>query len=219
MSNPALIVGVAGGTGSGKSTLARRIAQAFAPDCLLICHDDYYISHDELPYDQRAKLNYDHPSSLDTALLIRQLDALRSGRPVEAPIYDFNRHLRAAQCRRLEPASLVLVEGMLILESEPLRNRLDLKLFVDTDDDVRFIRRLQRDVNSRGRDMDSVIAQYMTTVKPMHERFVYPSRRWADLIIPEGGYNDAALSLITGSIRQKLAQSMPSTDDDGQLAR
>ena len=186
MAKPVLTVGVAGGTGSGKSTLARRIAQAFAPGCLLICHDDYYISHDELPYEERARLNYDHPSALDTALLIR--------------------HLRAAQCRRVEPADLVLVEGMLILESEPLRSRLDLKLFVDTDDDIRFIRRLERDVNSRGRDMDSVIAQYLATVKPMHERFVYPSRRWADLIVPEGGYNEAALSIIIGSIRQRLAQ-------------
>ena len=206
MGNPALIVGVAGGTGSGKSTLARRIAQAFAPGCLLICHDDYYISHDELPYEERARLNYDHPSALDTALLFRHLDALRARRPVEVPVYDFSRHLRAAQHRRVEPADLVLVEGMLILESEPLRSRLDLKLFVDTDDDIRFIRRLERDVNSRGRDMDSVIAQYMATVKPMHERFVYPSRRWADLIVPEGGYNEAALSIIIGSIRQRLAQ-------------
>lgn len=125
---------------------------------------------------------------------------------MEVPVYDFSRHLRAAQRRRVEPADLVLVEGMLILESEPLRSRLDLKLFVDTGDDIRFIRRLERDVNSRGRDMDSVIAQYMATVKPMHERFVYPSRRWADLIVPEGGYNEAALSIIIGSIRQRLAQ-------------
>ena len=206
MAKPVLTVGVAGGTGSGKSTLARRIAQAFAPGCLLICHDAYYISHDELPYEERTRLNYDHPSALDTALLIRHLDALRARRPVEVPVYDFSRHLRAAQRRRVEPADLVLVEGMLILENEPLRSRLDLKLFVDTDDDIRFIRRLERDVNSRGRDMDSVIAQYLATVKPMHERFVYPSRRWADLIVPEGGYNEAALSIIIGSIRQRLAQ-------------
>ena len=201
--NP-LIIGIAGGTGSGKSTLTRRIAEAFAPDCRTLCHDNYYISREDLSFEERMRLNYDHPSSLDTGLLILHLDRLRSGKAIDVPRYDFSRHLRSDETDRLEPAPLILVEGMLILDSEPLRSRLDLKLFVDTDDDVRFIRRLQRDMRERGRSMDSVISQYLATVKPMHDRFVYPSRRWADMIIPEGGENAAALKTIIDSIRQRL---------------
>jgi len=199
-----LIIGIAGGTGSGKSTLAQRIAEAFAPDCLLICHDNYYISREELSFEERSRQNYDHPASLDTELLVRHLDMLCNGQVVACPRYDFSRHLRSKEVDFLNPAPLILVEGMLILDSEQLRSRMDLKLFVDTDDDVRFIRRLQRDMVERGRSMESVIAQYLTTVKPMHDQFVYPSRRWADVIIPEGGENKAALETIIGSIRQKL---------------
>ena len=201
-----MIIGIAGGTGGGKSTLAQRISEAFAPNCRLLCHDNYYISRDDLTYEERTKLNYDHPDSLDTPLLIRHLNMLCEGEAIDVPQYDFSRHLRSETTIHLTAAPLILVEGMLILDSESLRQRMDLKLFVDTDDDIRFIRRLTRDMRERGRSMESVVEQYLTTVKPMHDRFVYPSRRWADMIIPEGGRNEAALATIIGSIRQQLSK-------------
>ena len=203
-----MIIGIAGGTGSGKSTLAKKIAESFAPHCRLLCHDNYYISREDLTYEERTQLNYDHPDSLDTDLLIRHLDMLCEGQAIDVPQYDFSRHLRSDQIHHLAPAPLILVEGMLILDSEALRRRLELKLFVDTDDDIRFIRRLTRDMRERGRSMESVVEQYLTSVKPMHDRFVYPSRRWADMIIPEGGHNEAALATIIGSIRQKLSEKV-----------
>ncbi|MGQ9593231.1 MAG: uridine kinase [Anaerolineae bacterium] len=198
---PAIIIGVAGGTGSGKTTVAQEILQRVGPDRIAyIQHDSYYRDQSHLPFHERARVNYDHPDALESELLVEHLKALRAGRPVEAPIYDFTTHTRRPETRRVEPRRVILVEGILIFADRALREMMDVKIFVDTDADIRFIRRLQRDIRERGRSMDSVIEQYLSTVRPMHMEFVEPSKRYADVIIPEGGFNVVALDMVVARI-------------------
>ncbi|MEZ4295120.1 MAG: uridine kinase [Polyangiaceae bacterium] len=193
----AFVVGIAGGTGSGKTTVARRIAAALPPeDVTTIEHDSYYRDRSDLSAEDRAQLNYDHPESLQTELLVEHLDKLRAGEPVDVPVYDFKDHQRAAESRRVEPTKIVLVEGILVFVDPRLRERLDMKIFVDTDADIRIFRRIRRDMEHRGRTFESVREQYYRTVRPMHLEFVEPSKRNADLIIPEGGNNQVAIDLI-----------------------
>jgi uridine kinase len=197
-----LIVGIAGGTGSGKTTVAKRIAASLpAVSVTTIEHDAYYRDRSDLPADERSQLNYDHPSSLETELLIEHIDRLRAGESIDVPIYDFKEHKRAAESRRVSPTPIVLVEGILVFVDAKLRDRLDMKLFVDTDADIRIFRRIRRDMEHRGRTFDSVREQYYKTVRPMHLEFVEPSKRTADLIIPEGGNNAVALDLIITKLR------------------
>ena len=201
-----IVIGIAGGTGSGKTTVAKKIYSAFAKDAVILSHDYYYKQHDELTYEQRCTLNYDHPDSLDTDLLIEHVKLLKQGQSIMHPTYNFSEHCRNQELQQMDSAKIIIVEGILIFTSQELCDLCDVKLFVDTDADVRFIRRLSRDVKKRGRSLDSVINQYMGTVKPMHEQFVEPSKRKADLIIPEGGHNAIAISMINDAIRKQLSQ-------------
>lgn len=204
-----LIIGVAGGTGSGKTTIANAIRTAIDhPQMALIQHDAYYRDAGHLPLDERARINFDHPDALETELLVRHLEALIAGRPVEVPVYDFTTHTRRPAGTPLRPAKVVIIEGILIFCDPALRGLMDLKIFVDTDDDLRFIRRLKRDIQERGRSLDSVVAQYLGTVRPMHAAFVEPSRKYADIIIPEG-HNPASTALVVTLIRQKLREDGP----------
>ena len=195
------IIGIAGGTGSGKSTLSRKIKEALKESVVLICHDNYYKDSSHLPFEKRVEQNYDHPNAFDTELLINHLKMLKEGKAIDMPNYSFVEHARNKETVHIEPAKVIIVEGILIFENEELRNMMDMKIFVDTDADVRFIRRMSRDVKSRGRDMESVVNQYLGTVKPMHEQFVEPSKKYADIIVPEGGYNHVALNMIIEKIR------------------
>jgi uridine kinase len=199
---PPLVIGIAGGTGSGKSTIARNIAVAL-PDAAVstIDHDSYYRDRADLTYEQRAQLNYDHPDALETELLVEHLKQLRTGKTVEVPIYDFKDHARLAQTRRVDATPVVIVEGILVFVDAQLRAQLDAKIFVDTDADIRVFRRIRRDIEQRGRTFQAIRDQYYKTVRPMHIQFVEPSKRWADLIIPEGGENHVALDLIIGRLR------------------
>lgn len=191
------IIGIAGGTGSGKSTLTARLREHFGEhEVSVINHDSYYKRHDELPYEERCKLNYDHPDSFDTELLVEHLKALRRGESVQVPVYNYAIHNRSDKTVTVSPAPVIIVEGILIFDSAELCDMMDLKVFVDTDADVRILRRIVRDVKDRGRTLDSVVTQYLTTVKPMHEQFVEPSKRKADLIVPEGGQNLVALDML-----------------------
>ncbi len=198
-----IVVGIAGGTASGKTTVAERLFEAF-DDAVLLCHDFYYKPHDELDKEQRRKLNYDHPDSLDTDMLVEHIKELKKGNAIMHPTYDFANYCRNSEWQRTESAQIIIVEGILIYTNSKLCKLCDIKLFVDADADVRFIRRLSRDVNERGRNMQSVINQYLTTVKPMHEQFVEPSKSKADLIIPQGGHNEIAISMIIDGIKKKL---------------
>ena len=199
------IIGVAGGTASGKSTLVQKLQEAFiGEDLLTLCHDYYYKAHDELCYEERTKLNYDHPASFDTDMMIEHILTLKAGVPVERPVYSFVEHNRLPETVKIYPAKVIILDGILILENKELRNLMDVKVYVDTDADVRLGRRLLRDVQERGRSMDSVLAQYVGTVKPMHDEFVEPSKRYADLIIPEGGFNSVALGLLIENIRSLI---------------
>ena len=201
-----LVIGIAGGTGSGKTTFANSLAAALPPDSIaIIDHDSYYKDRPELSFEERQKINYDHPDALEDSLLISHLDVLRAGKPVEIPQYDFTRHARLQETRRVDPAPVVVVEGILVFVDEALRQRLDVKIFVDTDADIRVFRRIRRDIEQRGRTFQSIREQYYRTVRPMHLQFVEPSKRWADLIIPEGGNNHVALDLIIGKLRHVLA--------------
>ena len=192
-----VIIGIAGGSGSGKTTLTNRLWKQFGPDEVSVLnHDSYYKRHDELPYEERCKLNYDHPDSFDTPLLVEHLKVLRAGQPVKVPIYDYSIHNRTDRSVTVYPAPVIIVEGILIFASPELCEQMDMKVYVDTDADVRILRRIMRDVKQRGRTLDSVVEQYLTTVKPMHEQFVEPSKRKADLIVPEGGRNPVALQLL-----------------------
>ncbi len=200
-----IVIGVAGGTGSGKTTVANEILHRVgAEHVAYIPHDAYYRELGRLPREERARVNFDHPNSLETELLIEQLRALRLGQAIEIPIYDFTTHMRTQETRRVEPAPVILVEGILIFVEPELRELLDVKLYVDTDADVRFIRRLQRDVHERGRSVESVCEQYLTTVRPMHMEFVEPSKRHADVIIPEGGFNEVAIEMVAARLRGML---------------
>ena len=198
-----IFIGIAGGTGSGKTTLTEHLVSRFGDDIAVVHHDNYYKRHDDIPFAERKKLNYDHPNAFDTPLLVQHLDALRAGQPVACPTYDYTVHNRAAETITVVPAKVV-VEGILIFAEPELRERLDIKIFVDTDADVRILRRIVRDVKERGRTLDSVVNQYLTTVKPMHEQFVEPSKRRADVIIPEGGQNTVALEMLIERVRKHL---------------
>lgn len=201
----AFIIGVAGGTGSGKTTVSRRIWEAVGRERIAyIQHDNYYKDQSHLTPEQRALTNYDHPDSLETSLLVEHLKELRAGRPVDIPIYDFAIHNRSKQTLRVEPARVILVEGILIFVEPALREMMDMRIFVDTDADIRFIRRLRRDMVERGRTLDSVVKQYLSTVRPMHMEFVEPSKRYADIIVPQGGDNRVAMEMIVSRIRAVL---------------
>ncbi|MBL8620053.1 MAG: uridine kinase [Myxococcales bacterium] len=196
-----LTIGIAGGTGSGKSTVAAKLAGA-APTgrCVVVDHDSYYRDQSHLTPAARAELNYDHPSSLDSGLLAEHLRELKAGRAVDVPIYDFVTHTRKRETRRVEPAPMVIVEGILVFVEAPVRDQLDIKIFVDTDADIRLMRRIRRDLEQRGRSFQSVRDQYYATVRPMHIEYVEPSKRWADLIVPEGGDNKVALDVLLGTL-------------------
>lgn len=198
--NP-IIIGIAGGTGSGKSTLADNIRKEFANNITMLSHDYYYKSNSHLSFDERKKLNYDHPDAFDTDLLIEHLNKLKKGEVIYRPNYSFVTYLREEQTVEVVPKKVILLDGILIFENKELRDMMDIKIFVDTDADIRFIRRLVRDVSDRDRTLESVIEQYTTTVKPMHEQFVEPSKKYADIIVPEGGYNHVALNMIIEKIR------------------
>ena len=202
--NP-LVIGIAGGSGSGKTTVAQDILQRVGPDRIaFLQHDSYYKDLSGLPPTQRAEVNFDHPNSLETALLIQHIAALRDGKAVEVPIYDFSAHSRTDRTFTVQPRGVILVEGILIFTEAALREMFDVKIFVDTDSDIRFIRRLERDLAERGRTTESVIKQYRSTVRPMHMEFVEPSKRYADVIIPEGGFNTAALDMVVARIETLL---------------
>lgn len=203
-----MLIGIAGGSGSGKTTLAYRLRDCFEPhEIRLISHDFYYKRHDELTFEQRNALNYDHPDSFDTDLLIAHLQALQSGKAIDCPIYDYTTHNRTDQCLTISPAPIILVEGILLFENDALCQMLDLKVFVDTDADERILRRILRDVHERGRTLESVMQQYLDTVKPMHDAFVEPSKRKADFIVPHGGENKAIRHLLMGYLQKHLQNS------------
>jgi len=200
-----ITIGIAGGSGSGKTTVAQAILGDTNPGAVAyLPHDGYYKNLKDLAGSQRELVNFDHPDSLDTALLIEHLKELRSGRAIEMPVYDFTTHSRTQETRRVEPHPILLVEGILIFADRSLRDLFDIKIYVDTDPDIRFIRRLQRDINERGRSLESVIRQYLTTVRPMHLEFVEPSKRYADVVIPEGGFNRVALDMVIARIQDML---------------
>lgn len=196
-----ITIGIAGGTGSGKTTITKRIVQEFGGDVSVLFHDNYYKQHNDLTYEERTKLNYDHPNSFDTPLLIEHLATLRAGQPVQCPVYDYTVHNRSDKTITVRPAKVIVVEGILIFAEPELCRLMDIKIFVDTDADVRILRRIVRDTRDRGRDLESIVTQYLTTVKPMHEMFVEPSKRNADIIIPEGGHNQVAVDFVMERIR------------------
>ena len=199
-----LVIGIAGGTGSGKTTLMNNIMAQFEGMVTVLSHDNYYKRHDELTFEERTGLNYDEPDAIETSLMVEHLKQLRQGQAIDCPVYDFTRHNRSDETIHLEPKPVIIVEGILIFDNEPLRNLMDIRLFVDTDADIRLCRRIKRDVNKRGRTLESVLTQYQTTVKPMHEKYVEPSKKYANLVIPEGGKNMVALEMILGRIQKHL---------------
>lgn len=200
-----ILLGIAGGTGSGKTTLADKVIDSFGDDEVSVLrHDNYYKRHDEMCYDERAKLNYDHPNAFDTELLCEHIKRLKAGKSIEMPVYDYTVHNRSDETVVVNPAPVILLEGILIFAEPSLCELMDIKVFVDTDADVRILRRIIRDVKERERSLDSVIGQYLTTVKPMHEQFVEPSKRQADIIIPEGGENVVALEMLIERVRKHL---------------
>jgi uridine kinase len=201
MSKPKAVIAIAGGTGSGKTTFAKKIVDQLPNHVSLLTHDAYYRDNRHLSYESRCQLNYDHPDAFDTDLFIEHVRGLKEGNSVERPVYNFSTHLRESYTVRVDPLEIVLVEGILVLENPVLRELFDLKIFVDTDADVRILRRITRDINERGRTLSSVISQYLETVKPMHEAFVEPTKRYANVIIPEGAYNEAGFSVIMARIR------------------
>ena len=199
-----MVVGIAGGTGSGKTTITKKLMQRFGGDVSVIYHDNYYKAHQNMSYEERSKLNYDHPDSFDTDLLIQAVKDLKAGRSVTCPVYDYTIHDRSDQVIVVKPAKVVIVEGILIFQSRELCQQMDIKIYVDTDADVRILRRIVRDVRDRGRSLDSVVNQYLSTVKPMHEQFVEPSKRNADIIIPEGGHNQVAMEMVMERVRAHI---------------
>ena len=204
--NDILVIGIAGGTGSGKTTLMKNLIERFSEDVTVLSHDNYYKRHDELTYEQRCRLNYDEPAALETDLMARHLDRLRHGQAIDCPVYDFTVHNRSDETVRIVPRKVIIVEGILIFENQELRDLMDIRIFVDTDADVRLCRRILRDVTERGRSLESVLTQYQTTVKPMHELYVEPSKKFANIIVPEGGENWVALDMIMGRIQRHLEE-------------
>ena len=195
-----MIIGIAGGTGSGKTTITRKLKERFGEDVSVIYHDSYYKRRDDLSYEERVKLNYDHPDAFDTPLMVRDLRELRAGRPVLCPVYDYSIYNRTGRTQEIRPTKVVIAEGILIFHDPALREQMDIKIFVDTDADTRIL----RDVKERGRTLESVVGQYLATVKPMHEQYVQPSRKYADIIIPEGGRNLVALDMLIQQIRSHI---------------
>ena len=199
-----MVIGIAGGTGSGKTTITRRLIERFGGDVSVIHHDNYYKAHHDMPYEERALLNYDHPDSFDTDMLIEHLKLLKEGKSIQCPVYDYSIHDRTDQTVTIRPTRVIIVEGILIYENRELCDQMDIKIFVDADADVRILRRIVRDVRDRGRSLESVINQYLSTVKPMHEAFVEPSKKYADIIIPEGGRNQVALEMVLNRVQFHL---------------
>ena len=199
-----MVIGIAGGTGSGKTTITRRLMQRFGNSVCMISYDNYYKARHDTPFEERAKINYDHPDAFDTELFLQDLRALKAGKAIQCPQYDYAIHDRLEQTKTIRPAKVILVEGILIFASQELCDEMDIKIFVDADADVRILRRIVRDVRDRGRSLESVVNQYLTTVKPMHEQFVEPSKRRADIIIPEGGHTLVALDMIMERVRAHI---------------
>ena len=195
-----IVIGIAGGTGSGKSTMIRKIKQKFSDEITILSHDFYYKRHDDITFEDRKKLNYDHPDAFDTDLMLEHIKQLKKWKSIRRPVYDFTIHNRIDKTVLVRPSKVVVVEGILIFENRELTDLFDIKVFIDTDADVRIIRRILRDVRERGRTLESVINQYLTTVKMMHEQFVEPSKKYADIIVPEGGYNVVALEMLNERI-------------------
>ena len=206
MENNILVIGIAGGTGSGKTTLMNNLIRRFEDHVTVLSHDNYYKRHDEMTYEERCALNYDEPAALETDLMTRHLDQLRRGEAIDCPVYDFARHNRSDEVIRIVPRQVIIVEGILIFEDQPLRDLMDIRICVDTDADVRLRRRIKRDVNERGRSLESVLTQYQNTVKPMHEKYVEPSKKYAHVVVPEGGKNLVALDMIMGRIARHLEE-------------
>ena len=207
MENNILVIGIAGGTGSGKTTLMENIISRFSGMVTVLSHDNYYKCRDDLTYEQRCLINYDEPDALETDLMACHLDELRHGRAIDCPVYDFTQHNRSEKTVRVNPKNVIIVDGILIFENKPLRDLMDIKIFVDTDADVRLCRRILRDVKERGRTLESVLSQYQNTVKPMHEKYVEPSKKHADIVVPEGGKNLVALDMIMGRIERHIKET------------
>ena len=201
-----MVIGIAGGTGSGKTTITRRLVERFGGDVSVIHHDNYYKAHHNMTYEERVLLNYDHPDAFDTDMLIEHLKLLKQGQTIFCPVYDYSIHDRTDKTIAIRPTRVIIVEGILIYENRELCDQMDIKIFVDADADVRILRRIERDVRDRGRSLESVIKQYLSTVKPMHEQFVEPSKRRADVIVPEGGHNLVALDMVIQRVRAHLEQ-------------
>lgn len=201
-----IVIGIAGGTGSGKTTLAKKIEQAFPGRAILISQDSYYKDISHLTYEERSKVNFDHPDSLDFSLLLQQINELKSGNSVQKPVYNFHTHGREPICETVDSNQLIIVEGILLFALPEIREAFDIKIFIDADDDVRLLRRIERDINERSRSFVSVRDQYLKTVKPMHDAFVHPSKRHADLIVPRGGENTTALGLITSKLKEEMSR-------------
>ena len=199
-----LVIGIAGGTGSGKTTITKKIIKEFGGDVSVIYHDNYYKAHNDMSLAERSKLNYDHPNAFDTDLMLEQLKALRRGETIQCPVYDYSIHNRTDKTVTIRPSKVLIIEGILIFADKRLCDLMDIKIYVDTDSDVRILRRIVRDVRDRGRSLESVVNQYLSTVKPMHEQFVEPSKRNADIIIPEGGHNTVAFDMVMERIRSYL---------------
>ena len=199
-----LVLGIAGGSGSGKTTLMNNIVGRFDEDITVLSHDSYYKRHDEMSYEERCQLNYDEPAALETDLMVRHLDLLRRGEAIDCPVYDFTVHNRSDEVVRVNPSRIIIVEGILIFENEDLRNLMDIRIFVDADADIRLCRRVKRDVNKRGRSLESVLSQYQQTVKPMYEKYVEPSKKYAHILVPEGGKNTIAQEFIISLLEKHL---------------
>jgi len=207
MQSRSFVIGICGGTGSGKTTITNRLSQALSANGVLVLQQDhYYRDLQNLTFEERSRQNFDHPNAVDTALLVDHIRKLRDGQSIDRPIYDFSQHRRLPETVHLESRPAILIEGILIFENETLRNLMDLKVFVDTDADLRLIRRLVRDIRDRGRTLESVVEQYQKTVRPMHLEFVEPSKRYADVIIPEGGHNEVSVDLVIQKIRSLMAK-------------
>ena len=203
-----LVIGIAGGSGSGKTTLMNNIVSRFSEDITVLSHDSYYRRHDDMTFEERCQLNYDEPAALETELMVRHLDSLRNGEAIDCPVYDFTVHNRSDATQRIEPSRIIIVEGILIFENEALRDLMDIRIFVDTDADIRLCRRVKRDVNKRGRSLESVLQQYQQTVKPMYEKYVEPSKKYAHILVPEGGKNTIAQEFIISLLEKHLEGRM-----------